>query len=58
MAWWLEIGLPNWIRCLAYERAAFLGEHTRQVLGELGYTTEQIDAMIAAGEVADVKRIG
>ena len=41
-----------------YERAAFLGEHTRQVLGELGYTAEQIEAMIAAGEVADVKRIG
>lgn len=41
-----------------YERSAFLGEHTREVLGELGYTGEQIDAMIAAGEAADVRRIG
>ncbi len=41
-----------------YERAAFLGEHTKAVLAELGYTSEQIEAMIEAGEAADVKRIG
>lgn len=41
-----------------YERAAFLGEHTREVLADLGYESEEIDAMIAAGEAADVKRIG
>ncbi len=41
-----------------YERAAFLGEHTKEVLAGLGYTAEQIDAMIAAGEATDVKRIG
>ena len=41
-----------------YERGHFLGEDTRSVLASLGYTTEQIDAMIAAGDAADVKRIG
>lgn len=41
-----------------YERGAFLGEHTREVLAQLGYSDEQITAMIAAGEAADVKRIG
>ena len=41
-----------------YERADFLGEHTRAVLADLGYTAEQIDAMIAAGDATDVKRIG
>lgn len=42
----------------AYERGRFLGEDTRAVLTELGYSSEQIDAMIAAGEATDVKRIG
>ena len=42
----------------AYERGHFLGEDTVSVLTELGYTREQIDAMIAAGECTDVKRIG
>ncbi|MGN0204793.1 MAG: CaiB/BaiF CoA transferase family protein [Coprococcus sp.] len=41
-----------------YERGAFLGEHTKEVLAQLGYSDEQIIAMIAAGEAADVKRIG
>lgn len=41
-----------------YERGAFLGEHTKEVLAQLGYSDEQITAMIAAGEAADVKRIG
>lgn len=41
-----------------YERGAFLGEHTKEVLAGLGYSDEQITAMIAAGEAADVKRIG
>lgn len=41
-----------------YERGRFLGEDTRSVLAELGYAPEQIDAMIAAGEAFDVKRIG
>ena len=41
-----------------YERGAFLGEHTKEVLAGLGYSEEQIDAMIAAGEATDVKRIG
>ena len=41
-----------------YERAHFLGEDTRNVLSQLGYSPEQIDAMIAAGEAFDVKRIG
>lgn len=41
-----------------YERAPFLGEQTREVLATLGYTSEQIDAMIAAGEATDCKRIG
>ncbi len=42
----------------AYERGGFLGEHTREVLAGLGYSEEQIEAMIAAGEATDVKRIG
>lgn len=42
----------------AYERGRFLGEDTREVLAGLGYTLAQIDAMIAAGEATDVKRIG
>ena len=41
-----------------YERAHFMGEDTRDVLASLGYTAEQIDAMIAAGSAADLKRIG
>ena len=41
-----------------YERSAFLGEQTREVLANLGYSTEQIDAMIAAGEATDCTRIG
>ena len=35
-----------------------MGQDTRDVLKELGYTAEQIDAMIAAGEATDVTRIG
>ena len=42
----------------SYERASFMGEQTREVLAMLGYSAEQIDAMIAAGEAQDVKRIG
>lgn len=41
-----------------YERGGFLGEHTEEVLASLGYSAEQIEAMIAAGEAAKVKRIG
>ena len=41
-----------------YERASFMGEQTREVLARLGYSAEQIDAMIAAGEAQDLKRIG
>ena len=47
-----ETGLPP------YERGRFLGEDTREILSELGYTAGQIDAMFAAGDAADVKRIG
>ena len=41
-----------------YERGHFFGEDTREVLASLGYTEEEIAAMFAAGEAADVKRIG
>jgi len=41
-----------------YERGAFLGEHTKDVLLGLGYSKEQIEAMIAAGEATGCKRIG
>ncbi len=41
-----------------YERGAYLGEHTKEVLKDLGYTDEQVEAMLAAGEACDVKRIG
>lgn len=42
----------------SYERGAFLGENTREVLSKLGYSDEQVKAMIAAGEAAECKRIG
>lgn len=41
-----------------YERGAFLGEHTREILAEVGYEAADIDAMIASGDAADLKRIG
>jgi len=41
-----------------YERGAFLGEHTKEILKQLGYDDKQIDEMIEKGEVADCKRIG
>lgn len=41
-----------------YERAAFMGEQTREILSKLGYSDEQVEAMIAAGEAHDLKRIG
>jgi len=41
-----------------YERGRFQGEDTREVLASLGYTAEQVEAMIAAGEAGDVRRIG
>ena len=42
----------------AYERGGFLGEDTREVLKKLGYSDAQVEAMIAAGEATDCKRIG
>ncbi len=42
----------------SYERASYLGEDTEAVLAELGYSKEQVDAMIAAGEATGCKRIG
>jgi crotonobetainyl-CoA:carnitine CoA-transferase CaiB-like acyl-CoA transferase len=33
-------------------RSPHLGEHTRQVLAEIGYSTDEIDAMFAAEAVA------
>ncbi len=42
----------------AYRPAHFLGQDTREVLAQLGYSQEQIDAMIAAGEATDTVRIG
>ena len=39
-----------------YESAAYLGEHTKEVLAELGYTGAQIEAMIEAGEATGLKR--
>jgi cinnamoyl-CoA:phenyllactate CoA-transferase len=41
-----------------YERGAFLGEHTREVLRNLGYSDERVSAMIEAGDAGDVQRIG
>jgi len=42
----------------AYERGGFLGEDTKEVLKKLGYSDAQVEAMIAAGEATDCKRIG
>lgn len=41
-----------------YERGHFLGEDTREVLGSIGYTEDEVNAMIAAGEATDVIRVG
>lgn len=41
-----------------YERASFLGEDTEAMLAKLGYSAEQITAMMEAGEAAGCKRIG
>ncbi len=41
-----------------YERASYLGENTEAVLTRLGYSEDQIKAMIEAGEVTGCKRIG
>ena len=41
-----------------YERGAYLGEQTESVLAQLGYSAEQIQAMLAAGEAVGCKRIG
>lgn len=41
-----------------YERGRFLGEDTEEVLRFMGYTKEQVEAMIAAGEAVGCKRIG
>lgn len=41
-----------------YERGGFLGEDTESVLAKLGYSPEQIKAMIEAGEATGCKRIG
>jgi cinnamoyl-CoA:phenyllactate CoA-transferase len=40
----------------AYESAAYLGEHTKEVLARLGYSDAQIEAMIEAGEATGTKR--
>ena len=41
-----------------YKRAGFLGEHTIEVLKDLGYTDEKVAQMIKSGAAADLKRIG
>jgi cinnamoyl-CoA:phenyllactate CoA-transferase len=42
----------------AYERASFMGEQTREILGSLGYSEADVNAMIEEGAAQDVKRIG
>lgn len=42
----------------SYERGGYLGENTTEVLAKLGYSSEQIEAMLAAGEATACKRIG
>ncbi len=39
---------PAWDR-----RAALLGEHNAEVLGELGYAAEEIEGLRAAGVIGD-----
>lgn len=41
-----------------YAPAHFLGQDTREVLASVGYSAEEIESMIANGDVCDVKRIG
>ena len=40
------------------KRAPFLGEHTLEVMAELGYSPEEIDTMLESGAIHDVIRIG
>ena len=41
-----------------YERGAFLGEHTQEILEDLGYSKENIEKMISSGEANGCTRIG
>ena len=41
-----------------YAPAHFLGQDTREVLASVGYSAEEIESLIANGDVCDVKRIG
>ena len=43
-----RMGLPP------YERGPYLGEQTKDILGELGYSTEDISAMLESGAAIDM----
>lgn len=46
--WKVRPDAPSWDR-----PAALVGEHNREVLAELGYTEEEVDAMLRAGAIGD-----
>ena len=46
--WRMSPDGPAWDR-----RAALLGEHNAEVLGELGYAAEEIEGLRAAGVIGD-----
>lgn len=43
-----QMGLPP------YERGPYLGEQTKDILGELGYSAEAIDELIKSGAAIDM----
>jgi len=46
--WRIEPDAPSWDRV-----CALVGEHNVEVLGELGYSAEQVEAMLASGAIGD-----
>jgi crotonobetainyl-CoA:carnitine CoA-transferase CaiB-like acyl-CoA transferase len=46
--WRIEPDAPSWDRA-----CGLVGEHNFEVLGELGYSTEEVTALLASGAIGD-----